>query len=89
MVPIGYNRITENGRKIIVTDPERAHYVRQVFELYSKGTYTYSSLAEELAQKGFTTKKNVPVNHKVIENILAITLFFTQVNFIGRIQQTL
>ena len=39
--PIGYiNTEDEEGNKIIIPDPERARYIRKIFEMYATGNYS-------------------------------------------------
>ena len=68
--PIGYkNEILPSKKRIIVVDPTTAPFVKQAFDLYATGNYTYSLLAQVLADDGFR-----PNGHKCtaknIERIL-------------------
>jgi hypothetical protein len=39
--PTGYiHSINEKKEKVIIPDPERAPYVRKIFELYARGEYS-------------------------------------------------
>lgn len=73
--PVGYKRINKNGKKIIIPDPEKAPYIKQVFELYISGYYGWRSLAEEMRKRGFS-HNNKPCTKKVIENILNNNIIF-------------
>jgi len=42
--------------RIIRIDPERAPLVRQAFELYATGKYSFSDLEEEMQERGLTTR---------------------------------
>ena len=84
IVPIGYKRIEKNRKKIIIPDVEKAHFVKQLFELYATGLYTQKSLAVEMSKRGFTTKKNKPCDRKVVENILNNNIMF----YIGKFYWT-
>jgi len=58
--PIGYLNTTDtiDGRKIntITVDPERAPFVGLAFDLYAKRDYTLESIADELTDRGLTTR---------------------------------
>ena len=58
--PLGYMNIRErfDGREIrtVAIDPERAPFVRLAFELYATDRYTLEQLAEELTDRGLTTR---------------------------------
>lgn len=64
--PVGYKTETlSNQKRVIVIDPISAPYVKQAFELYATGRYTYVSLAKTLTEDGFRinghscTSKNI------------------------------
>ncbi|MCH5197997.1 MAG: recombinase family protein [Oscillospiraceae bacterium] len=63
--PIGYKAV--NGQLVIV--PEEAEVVRLVFDLRKKGG-TYVSIAEELNNRGFTSKSGKKFHHSAVQNIL-------------------
>lgn len=52
--PVGYKTETlSNQKRVIVIDSISAPYVKQAFELYATGRYTYVSLAKTLTEDGF------------------------------------
>ena len=59
---IGY--LDQGGGKPKIPDPERASFIRMAFELYSTGTFSLYSLADELYERGFrrNTGKKVGAN---------------------------
>lgn len=63
--PIGYR--AENGKLIIV--PEEAEIVRMVFAMRKAGD-TYQTIADELNDRGFRTKKGYGFHTSAIQNIL-------------------
>ncbi len=66
--PLGYLRLRQGSN--IVPDAEMSPLIRLGFEEYSKGTYTYKSLAKFLAQKGLKTRLGKPPTVQIMEKIL-------------------
>lgn len=83
--PLGYKNEIINGKKIAMFDSEKAHYVKQVYELYATGNYSLESIADKLNQEGFTHNKK-PCTKKIIEKILGdySTFYLGQFNFAGK-----
>lgn len=58
--PLGYSNVRDrvDGREIrtVDLDTERAPLIRLAFELYATGKYTLTELAEELTDRGLTTR---------------------------------
>jgi site-specific DNA recombinase len=58
--PLGYINYRESyqGREIrsVKVDPERGPLITAAFSLYSTGRYTFNDLAEELADRGLTSR---------------------------------
>ncbi len=69
--PVGYIRDKIDGKKVIVPDKQKAPYIKDVFNLYTRGGYSYKEIADKLAKRGFT-HNNKPCNKKLIENILTV-----------------
>lgn len=70
-LPMGYvNKVNATGRKEIVIDENVAPFIRQIFESYLIGNYSYSSLALHMQQCGFYPKGRI-CTLKTIENILS------------------
>jgi hypothetical protein len=57
---LGYLNVREeiDGRKVatVVTDPERAPFIRMAFELYATGKYGFKSLQAALTEAGLRTR---------------------------------
>ena len=66
--PLGYCRPVIGSN--IAPDPITAPFIAILFEEYSKGTYTYKSLAEHANQRGFPTKTGKPLCMQMVEKIL-------------------
>lgn len=57
--PIGYlNTRNDEGRSVIVLDPERAPLVRRLFVEYAKGTYSVQEMARMVTLWGLRNKTN-------------------------------
>lgn len=71
LAPTGYmHSIAENGEKTIIPDPDRAPFVRKMFEMYATGSHSLHSLKEALTQMGFRTKKGEKLAISQINKIL-------------------
>lgn len=71
---VGYKteRKKESGSKraYLVVDPEKAPFIRRIFELYSTGQYSYTTLAATMRHEGFCVSKSVKCGRSNIEDIL-------------------
>jgi hypothetical protein len=58
----GIEQETTGGIRTVMLDPERASWVRWIFEQYATGNWTVGMLHEELAEQGVTSlpKPNRP-----------------------------
>ena len=70
IAPIGYENIRIKRRSYIQINPEKAPFVKKIFELYSTGQYSYSSLAKVMRDDGFIISKKVGCYKSNIEDIL-------------------
>lgn len=73
MAPIGYlNQDLPDGRKTIVPDPERAHLIKRMFELYATGQHSVKTIKQEMDKAGLITRngKQIPNSlvHKNLKN---------------------
>jgi DNA invertase Pin-like site-specific DNA recombinase len=74
--PVGYkNTTSESGKKIIVPDPETAPYIRQCYELYLTGLYSFKSLAQKLSEDGFKINGK-PCRKGNVEVILSNPIYY-------------
>ena len=57
--PIGYlNTEDEDGNKDITPDPKRAHFIKEIFKLYSTGNYSIKQIAKKMKKAGLKSKRN-------------------------------
>lgn len=68
--PLGYHKPITGKNTNIVPDLEVAPLIKIAFKEYSKGTYTYRSLAEVMAKKGLVTRYGKPPSFQTISKIL-------------------
>lgn len=69
-LPMGYkNILNANKKKEIVVDSDIAPFIKQIFEQYLIGNFTYKSLAQYMNECGFFPKNRI-CTMKTIENIL-------------------
>jgi site-specific DNA recombinase len=71
--PIGCYRPRTASR--LEKDPSAAPYILTIFEEYAKGGYSYESLAEHLAKRGFKTKTGKRPFPQLIEKIIKNPLY--------------
>lgn len=76
-VKIGYIHIEdENGSKNIIPDPERAHLIVKLFELYSTGNYSLDALVKESEKMGLKSRDGYKLSKSVIQSILKETFYY-------------
>ena len=73
-VKLGYLNVAldeeKRLRKDIIIDPERAHLIQKLFELYSTGNYSYSTILETMHDAGLRTRKGTKLSRSTIEQII-------------------
>lgn len=75
--PLGYINIKdENDKSNIIPDPERAHYIVRLFELYASGNYSMITLAKEAKGMGLQSKKGFAIGVSSIERILKNPFYY-------------
>src|SRR3989338_1057251 len=84
--PLGYHRRYKGAN--IAPEPETAPLIRLGFEEYSKGTYTYQSLAEFLTAKGLKTKGGKKPYNQLIEKIIKNPVYCGVINVWGKYEGT-
>lgn len=76
--PIGYLNVLQNGRKVIMPDPDRASVVTRLFEEYANGMTSLSDLSAFARVIGLRTRKGQPLAtssiHRMLENPIYIGL---------------
>lgn len=91
--PIGYlNHIDRSeGREVrtIVIDEQRAPFVKFAFELYATGEYTLHDLADELTDRGLTTRPTArhpagPISVSQMQRLLQDRYYIGIIEFQGK-----
>jgi len=71
LAPTGYMHVTnEKGEKTIVPDPDRAPFIRKLFEMYATGNHSLQTLKTAAIEMGLRTKKGEPPAISQINKIL-------------------
>ena len=82
--PIGYERKPKLKRAYLQINPEKAPFIKRIFELYSTRQYSYSSLAKQLREEGFYISPAVKVGKSNIEDILNNPIYIGDFVFKGK-----
>lgn len=93
LAPFGYlntSRRTDEGYEVrtVALDPERAPWVRWIFEQYATGEWTVGMLCEELERRGVTTvprpkRPARPLSYSLVHSILKNRFYTGVVTFNG------
>ena len=71
LAPTGYMHcVDEKGNKTIIPDPDRAPFIKKLFEMYATGNHSLHTLKEAAIQMGLRTKKGAPLAVSQINKIL-------------------
>lgn len=69
--PVGMlNTTNAEGIKMAVPDPERAHFITEIFELYSTGEYSMHKIAKIMEKAGLRSRRGGILKARQIEIIL-------------------
>ena len=71
--PIGY--LNDRKTKIIFPDPERAPFIRKLFELHATGEYTLDRLKEVINAAGMTSRAGKPLSRAQYDRVLHNPLY--------------
>ena len=76
--PIGYKSIyDENGtRTDIIPDPDTAHFVVKMFELYATGNYSIKTLRDHMIKAGMRGTSGKKIAPSMIDSILNNTFYY-------------
>ncbi len=78
---IGYINITlENEKKDIVPDPERAHLIQKMYELYATGNHSTATIREEITRLGLKSRDGNKLSRSNIEYILKDPFYYGMAN---------
>ncbi|MDO8739993.1 MAG: recombinase family protein [Candidatus Woesearchaeota archaeon] len=76
--PIGYESVYDTtGKRIdIIPDPQKAHFIQKMFELYARKSYSTITLRVEIARQGLKTDLGKPLAPSLIDHILNNTFYY-------------
>jgi DNA invertase Pin-like site-specific DNA recombinase len=63
-------------RKDIIIDPERAHLVQKMFELYATGNYSLETIRVKVTELGLRTRLGNKLSKSGVENILKESFYY-------------
>ncbi len=70
IAPIGYKNERINHRSYLQINPEKAAFIKMIFELYATRDYSFNTLAAKMREMGFKMGKKTPCSRRNIEDIL-------------------
>lgn len=81
--PLGYSNVEDviDGKKNVIPDPQRAHLIVKIFELYSTGLYSISAIREKITEIGLRTRAEKQITESMVERILKETFYYGIVRF--------
>lgn len=82
--PVGNERKPKLRKAYLHIDPEKAPFIKRIFELYSTGEHSYSSLAAKMREEGFMISPAVKCGKSNIENILNNPIYIGDFVFKGK-----
>lgn len=68
--PLGYLNKEVDGRRIIVSDPQRWHLIRECLKLYLTGNYSAFELSDIMYQKGLQSRTNKKICNSIMTHML-------------------
>ncbi len=86
--PCGYvNVALDRNKKWIELDKVRTPLIRQAFELYATGKYSFKDLANEMTRRGLTinSKSSAPVSRSHLFEILEDPFYYGEMQFKGKL----
>jgi len=79
--PLGY--VNDYKNHTAVPNPEKAVFVKKVFELYAEGDYSLEELHREVSRWGLTGKTGKPLRKSVLASILRNPFYYGVMRFRG------
>ncbi len=89
--PIGYKSIyktKDNGEKVRVgigLDPEKAHFIRTMFELYASGNYSFLTVRSAITKEGLRSSVGTPIATSLVEHILQNPFYYGEMIAKGKV----
>ena len=84
--PIGYKNIIDiKGVKDIIFDPDTAHLIRKIFELYATGNHSTKTVRIAIAKLGLKATSGLPLALSMIDHILNNPFYYGYMRSKGRL----
>lgn len=74
VAPIGY--VNDKKNKKVVIDRKQGNFMKQAFEMYATGNYSYKDIEKILYEKGFRSKSGKRVSHALIHHSLVNPFYY-------------
>lgn len=74
-----------SGKKNIIPDPNKAHYIKRIYERYATGSYSLKKLAREINEEGFRTKKGDMIKTSSLDKILKNPFYKGYMEYRGKV----
>ncbi len=74
-------------RKDIIIDPERAHLIQKMFELYATGNYSTLTIRDLMSKEGLCSGTGKPLALSMVDHILNNTFYYGQMVAKGKSYQ--
>ena len=68
--PIGYTNVGGERDRNIIPDPQRAHLVTRLFELYAIGNFSIKTLCRQISEEGLRSEHGKPLVPSMVYHIL-------------------
>ena len=79
--PIGY--LNDRTAKCIVPDPDRAHLIREAFEIYARGLIPLSELVKWARKRGLSTRGGNPLAKSELHKLLTNPAYYGKIPWKG------
>lgn len=84
--PMGYRNIGEvKGNKDIIPDPDTAHLIRKMFELYATGNHSALTLRKEISKAGLSSSVGKPLAVSMVGHILNNPFYYGEMLSKGKL----
>ena len=83
--PLGY--VNDRKNRVIIPDPERAPYIKKIFEVYATANFSLYELMQEVKTWGLIGRKGKPVHKSKIARLLQNPFYYGVIRFKGEMYE--
>lgn len=83
--PLGYKTIGEKGHKTHIIDPERAPFIKTMFELYATGNYSVTALVHKIYELGLRNHTGKQIGKSRMYDLLSDPFYYGKICWKGQI----